>query len=249
MIIVKQMVQQVRSYLGYPDYTTLPNHVVLLRLWDEIDAQTAQMNLPNQGWFLTHQDLQVAPGTSDYAVAATVGGSRFIPILVTTKDDSDPTHIRREIPIVPIQDVDIYYIGPSNGFTPVRDDAATITFYTDQTTGQFTARLTPQPNQSNVYDIWYQPDRPTPPNWNDNYPLLESFSNLMKVCTALTCLPELLKQDGSNAAQLQMRAAGLRDQRDRYDSVFQIQKQMSSNSQFGGRQGFATDDDLSSGWY
>ncbi len=242
------MVNGVRNYLGYPDYRVLPNHTLLVRLYDEMDHQRNEMNLPNQGWFLTHQQLDVTPGTDEFPVAAIVGGSRFVPILVTTIDPNDPNQIRLEVPIVTVQDMDQYYLGPvASPGSASPSIASSFTFFTDQNTGQFTAKITPQAVQTQSYDLWFQPDRPTPPGFTGNYPLLESFSNLMKVNTALVCLPDCLT--AANADQLQMRQATLIDQRDRYGRVFEIQKQMSFNDQKGPRLGFATDDDLSYGYY
>ena len=251
MIVIKQVVQGIRNYLGYPDYLMLPNHTILLRLYDEMDHQRNQMNLPNQGWFLTHQQIDVTPGSDEIPVAAIVGGSRFVPILVTTRDDSDPTHIRREVPIVTVQDMDLYYIGPqvSNDPSAFPNEASSMAFYTNENSGQFVAKVTPQANQTASYDVWYQPDRPNPPGFLGNYTLLESFVNLMKVSVAIICLPDLLKPDGGNAAQLNLRQTTLATQQARYDSVFEVQKQMSFNQDKGRRFGFATDDDLTYGYY
>lgn len=250
-MLVKEVVGSIRTLLGRPGYGPVPTHLVLEHLYNEMDHQRNQMNLPNQGWFLSRQNLDVTPDTDEFPISALVGMARFIPLLITTKDDSDPYHVRREIPIVTAQNMDIYYLGPKTSIgTPLFPHvASSFTFFTDQNTGQFKAKVTPQHSQTASYDIWYQPDRPLPPGFTAGYPLLEAFTNLIKVATAVDLLPYTLEKDNSNQVWLDLLGKSLLDQRERYDRAFQIQKQMSFGDQKGPRRGFACDDEMTYGVY
>jgi hypothetical protein len=239
---IKNIIAGVRDYVGNPDYGRLSNPSVLNRLNDKFDLYRAQLNL-------SKTNLTFGSGSDETVVNAPAWGR---PVLVATKDDSDPNHQSIEIPIVTVQDRDLYYQGSKTGVSgSVSPHVATsIAFF--KSNGQVRAKCTPQHSQSATYELWYQPDRPTPPRLADNYPLLEAFQNLIKVDTALSCLPKLMiLKDGvaTNAAELAFYERRLQSDKADYLHTFNQYKNQSHMEQAGMRgAGGWGDDEIMGGW-
>lgn len=237
-VTLKQIIEGVRSYLGYPPYGRLPNHLILSRLADKTAYYLTALNMTNEGWFLIRHPLTITPNKSDFQFD--VDGR---PVLAVTVDDTDPMHVEREVEIVTVQDRDLYYVGPKQGMSSgaFPHVASSFTVFFDEDQGQRTIRVTPQHTQTAKYLIWLQPDTFAPPRLADNFPLMECFANLVKVDTALSLLPQAFT--GENGDSIVLYERRLTADFGRYDAQFQAYKQISVNEQTGPRRGWASDSD------
>ncbi len=243
-IPIKSILAGVRSYLGFPDYANLPNHMIMERLYDRLDYLRTLLNLTNQNFFLSRTRIDVDSSTDEYLLNFNVGPGR--PVLCHTIDDSNPQHVTREVQIVNVQDNDLYYIGPKQGagMTYAPHVAQTMNIFYDLDAGFWKVKVVPQHLSSASYQLWIQPDRPTPPTLTANFPLMENFIGLVKVSTALSCLPMLIKGSDPNALAFIERR--LMADEARYQSAFDVYKTMAHLEELGSKRGFATDCDW--GW-
>lgn len=257
-VSIREIVSGVRDYLNWPDYQRLPQFTVLQRIQDKSDYYRQSFNLTNRGWFLSRFDLPVDASTDEFTITAPAFGR---PVMCLTKDDSDPNHIEREVEIVQVQNRDLFYTGTkqSIGSYTLPHVAACISFFNDVDRG-WLIKVTPQHTQAATYAVWYQPDRPAGVSLNDNYPLMESFINLLKVDVALSLLGKLAITDSkgivTNAGQLSLLERGL--MRDMYGdpntpgsgylALFNKTKEMPVNEQTGGRRGWASESDYEVFW-
>lgn len=243
---IKQVIAGVRDYLGNPDYGAVSNASVLLRLYHRLDNRRIEINLTNQNWFLNRAYINVDSTTDEIPLNI---GDWGRPINVITIDESDPYHVTREVPIATVQDNDLYYVGSktSTGTAVFPHVAESFNFFTNNGTGQLTARVTPQHGQSATYQVWYQPDTPTPSVLADNFPLFEAFINLTTVDVALDLLPRLLKEDGTNAAVISFLERRLESAKSEYLATFKAHKNQAYMEQKGTRLGFG--EDVEGYWY
>lgn len=244
-IAVRDLVAGVRAYCGYPAHDILNNATLLLYIHDESDQLRTLLNITDQNFLLERFYIDVNSSTSEYSVDAPVGFG--IPILCNTVNDADPQHVTREIPIVTVQDIDLYYIGPRQitGSSVYPHVATSWSFFTEG--GQWTAKVTPVHGTPARYQFWYSPARPTPPQLADNYQLLENFTNLLKVSVALKCLPDCLTP--TNAEQVKMRTSMLAASKQEYGAAFDLYRRQAWLEQTGPRRSWADDglyDDI--GW-
>ena len=182
MITVNDLLSGIRNYLRFPPEMVLGDGTILDRLLDKLDFYTSELNLTDQNWLLEKFPLPVSANEGTYTITP---GDWGRPILCETVDDTDPQYIRREVPIVDFQDRDRFYSGPN---TALQRPVQCISFY--QKGGAIRVDLTPIPSTSGAYQIWYEPSRIIPTALTSTPLRLECFANLVKVDTALSCLPD-----------------------------------------------------------
>lgn len=222
---IKQVVNDVILKAGAPDSGRLSRWVILRLLHLKMDHYRARLQITDENRFLERWPLTVTPGNDEFAVDAAQAGKW---LLCHTVDDSDPNHVRREVELVKIQNMDLFYLGPPSGGGSVGSPhvARSFTFFTEQ--GQTKVKVTPKHDQSAQYLFWYQPDRPLPPKLQDNYPLLENFVNVVACDTAVAALAYMkakIVQElralslEANAETAQIQLAALSNELKSYDSV------------------------------
>lgn len=207
------------------------------------------MALPNVGWLLEYYDLAVGGGVDTFDVEGLVSWGGIV--LVTTLKESDTGFTAVEIPVSSVQSQDKYYIGPqvvSGGAD--EHMAEVISFYRDNASGDLMAKLKPAQTNTATYRIWFQPNRPAPPLLAQSQPLLEQFTNLLKVRAAISCLPNLYVEKivaakpHDNRNQIQMLGTTLQAKQAEFGAVFQKTKQMLLKPDSGPRVPFPYDDHI-----
>lgn len=182
------VIASVRATLDYPTFDKLKQQLVLLKLREKVDHYFNRLSLTDRNWFLGSEVITVSSGVDEYMVVSPEWGR---PILCETQDLSDPQHIRASIPIIDLQDRELFYQGPVQEYVhPLTDkhSATSWTFYR-KPTGEVYGKVTPQPSQQADYLFWFEPNRPTPANLASNLVFLDNFQNLLVADLSLTCLP------------------------------------------------------------
>lgn len=241
-VLVRDIVTGVRDYLGRPSRERLANPTILQRAYDELDDMRTDMNLPNVGRYLQYKDIDIGgSGTGRYLIQDISWGN--IVLVQTWSDTTDYTPC--EVPVTGIQDQDQYYIGPrvlSSYNSSEPHNVAVFTFTRDEQTGGMVAYVKPDQPQTARYRVWFQPDRPAPPTLNQQVPIPEQFSNLWKVRTALSCLPEIAITDKNhrvlNIDEIKLRGETLNNLKNQYMGNFEEMIQSMSPAQGGARIGW-----------
>lgn len=248
-VSIREIASGVRDYLMWPDHRRVPQFTVLLRIQDKSDAQRQALNITNRNWFLSRFTLDVDSSTDEYPITATAFGR---PVQCLTIDESDPNHVERDVEIVTVQNRDLFYSGTKQSLGSYTSPhvASCISIFRED--NQWKAKVTPQHTLPASYVLWFQPDRPTPAGLNDNFPLLDSFINLLKVDVALSLLPNIMQMDDKgnvlNGAQVTMAERRLMSDKMEYGKLFDTYKQIAVNQQTGGRRGWADDEGFDLYW-
>lgn len=249
-IVVRDILTGIRERLNLPDRGRLPNWRILMRLWDELDHNRNELNLPNVGRILSPRIITINAGEDETTLPAEIDAEGIV--LVQTTSSSDRYHVPREVPSVPIQNADRYYVGPRelSGSVSEPHVAACLTFYRDHVTNLPKVHSTPRHGSSAEYLIWWQSSRPEPPGINQNWPLQDSFVNLVKCRVARGLLSTLIEKNEKgevvNAKELQILGETISTDCDRYNAIFQEAKQVAIPQQIGARIGW--DSAYDDGW-
>lgn len=241
-VSIREIASGVRDYLMWPDHRRVPQFTVLLRLQDKSDHYRNAFNIVNRGWFLSRTQLDFDSSTDEVPITATAFG-RAVQCL--TIDESDPNHVERDVEIVAVQNRDLFYSGTkqSIGSYTTPHVASCISIFKEAS--QWKVKVTPQHTLPASYVLWFQPDR-MPKGLNDNFDLLDSFINLLKVDTALSLLARILIMDDKgnvlNGDQVALVERRLLDDRAQYLAQFNLTKQLAVNEQTGSRRGWASDE-------
>lgn len=215
----------IRERLGRPPYDTLSNDTIYEFLQDEIENLNTRAKLANQNWIIAntivtvHQDnynrVPINPG--DFGRADTV----------ETFDNGAPDFRRRELDIIDYQDIDQHWSGrkPIAGDSIYPHNSRKVAFYRDDT-GQWFAIFVPPPFISTQYKIWYQPGFTLPRALTEKPGFrMELFYNLLKINTAIACLPHMamgLKKHGFWDPDLFAALQGtLMDRKAEFDTSFE----------------------------
>lgn len=221
---IRQIVNGVILKAGSPDTGRLPRWVILWFLQRKIDYYRTRLQITDENRFVERWPLTVTPGSDEFNVDAAQG--RWL--LCHTADDNDPNHVRREVELVNLQNLDLHYLGPPSAGQRISTPhvAVAFTFFTEQ--GQQKVKVTPRHDQVAQYLFWYEPDRPLPPQLDSNYPLLENFINLTECDTAIACLAYIkakivqdmrARETSSDAEMAQVQLSAMRAELTSYDSV------------------------------
>lgn len=184
-----EVVASVRATLDYPPFDRLKPQILLLKMREKVDHYFNRMNLTDRNWFLDNLTLTVDSASDEYLISTSQWGR---PILCETQDLSDPQHIRREVPIIDLQDRRLLYEGTqsaSQASTSLLKHTATSFTFFRKPDGSIRTKLTPQPSDTADYVFWYEPNRPIPILLASNLTFLEQFNNLLVVDLSLSCLP------------------------------------------------------------
>lgn len=179
---IAQNTTGIRRRLGQPLASSPNDQVILQVLIDSLLHQHSQLAATNNHWNVNHFRLQAAQNVEDYLITAPNFGR---PFLIYTVDDTDPYHVRYEVPVSLLQDADRRYDGPVTAYSSYKHSAAEICFY--RTDNVWYARLVPVPNNSGDYEIWY--DQTYEYAAPSETPGLEVFHHLVRVQSALSLIP------------------------------------------------------------
>lgn len=182
MSSIQQNIQSIRRLLGSPAQGAPADPIILQQLIDSLMHHHSELTSTAAHWNVFHQTLTTSQGQEDYQITMPNFGR---PFLVYTKDDSDPFHVRVEIPFSLLQNVDRQYEGPQQSFSTSEHSVALISFY--RTNGNWWARFTPTPNASGDFEVWY--DQNYEYTGPADAPGIESFHHLVRAHCALSLLP------------------------------------------------------------
>lgn len=194
-ITVRSILSDIRGYLGRPDQKRVPDHEVLLRLWDKQSFYNKELKLTRENWMVNRFFLTVDPGINEKPINPPDGdfGEAF---LIETFSDSDSNLVRREVPIVPYQDIDRFYEGPNTEQGSGGQVHVAAAFAPFNLQGQWNMAWYPKHSQSAIYRTWYTPEGCGQVSLEGNlrFPM-DDLTNLVKVDTALTCFPMLIDEE------------------------------------------------------
>lgn len=179
-----------------------------------------QASNAQEAWTEFGVDLQVSPNVEEYLLGANPPMGK--PMLVYTKDDTNPAHFERPIQIVKPENLIITYDGPRNGeyLWPGFWDGSTHTaqafaFY--QQDGGWYVKIRPVPQITATYRVLYVQG-----NWVEqaslgSSPLLSEHHHAIETRACLSLLPHCEwstdKQDNANRRAELMKSLAIDDQR------------------------------------
>lgn len=166
MSSLDQCVDRVYAALDRPLEKRLPAPTVAIAVLDVGDRLITELNLTPDAWLESRVNINVEADTPTYVInAADYSKARYL----FTKDESDPSHRRRKIPIFDREVItDSYNAGDPDigGLTSIKHNARAAAVYFDSTLGAYRLEFAPIPNQAASYDLFYEPatERPTDRN-------------------------------------------------------------------------------------
>lgn len=194
MATIMEMLASERALLGDPN-PMAPNPRAQ---WRSILAHTQSMynqcNNSGAAWGTWEIDLTVAPNEEEYLLS----GAPLLgkPLLVFTKDESNPSHIERPIDIVNIEDLPTTYYGPRDAsyIWPGYWDGSTHTAFAFAFTQKlgapnWYANIRPVPQIEATYRIMYVVGDWVSTAAPGSLPLLPEHHHLLTVRAALSDLP------------------------------------------------------------
>jgi len=198
MATVKEIVTSVRSYLGNPTFDMLNNGDICLRLYDQIDSQINRLQLTDANWIIGRQEIVVNTDQDEYVLHPDFGRS----FMVETVDDGTSYYVRRELDYVDIQDFNLFWAGvqtQNTGVDRTNHVAQVYGVFGELTRSpQKTIKFAPMGIVQSTYRVWYDIGKVSNPSLTDKPKLMEQFHNLLKVGTALACLPQVcIRPDGT----------------------------------------------------
>lgn len=204
---------------------------LLIILTEHLTNHCVQLQNTRNHWAIERKVITTEASKEDYQIDAPNFGR---PFLVYTKDSSDPSHARREVPFTLLQDADRMYQGPQQTQSMDKWSAVEVCFYRSGIGApQWFIRFVPIPSDIGEYEIWYESNYSL--NSLGDTPGLESFHHLVRVQTALSALPYCAWGDLSlekNPAAWQIRVGmlreGLKDDEAKYQRQFDIFRSQSS---------------------
>lgn len=229
---VREILGSVRSYLGQPGFDRLDNGTILMHLYDQIDLQLTRLALTDENWIINRVEKDIGPGVDEVSLPPTFGR----PFLVETVDDGSNLYIRREINIVDVQDWNLYWSGYTRGVGTeyLVHVAEVCAFFGNENSPLKTVKFAPQHNLTATYRIWYEIGKTANPALAAKPALMEQFHNLLKVGTALACLPNCRYED-SISQEFRQSLVMLLQQ---YDSVFDRYIHQNHHEDTGPRRSF-----------
>lgn len=193
MSTVRDIVASVRSYLGQVTFDRLDNGTILMHLYDQIDMQMTRLALTDENWIINRKEVSIGPGVDEVPLPPTFGRA----FLVETVDDESNLYIRREVNIVDVQDWNLYWSGYTRGSGTkyLVHVAEVCAFFGNENTPIKTVKFAPEHSLTATYRIWYEIGKMANPAFAAKPALMEQFHNLLKVGTALACLPNCRYED------------------------------------------------------
>lgn len=172
---------------GNPATDLLSPSMVLGAINNKIQHYRNEMNLTDEGWFLSHQTLTVSAGIEEYAINI-ADFSR--PFFVETYDSSKPKNRRREVEMCRPQDRNVLRVNTDDFGTGVslKHTARMFAFF-NVGEPQPTVQVLPIPTQTAEYRIWYEAVVIDQPRLLDAPSFMPAFFPLIKAAACIHVLP------------------------------------------------------------
>jgi len=193
------MINNVRDRLMQPMSQRPSDRQVYRALRDHIQNLYNKLSNTGHTWEEYELTVSVSSNQSDYQLNDARLGK---PIIVFTKDDSDPAHIERVVPVFELQDLNFNWNLPNDIGNSLIDwngkhSAWRIGYYRRNSVPYL--RFKPAPQQSAEYRVMYVIG-----NWADNAaladePVLSEHHHLIEIRAAISLLP-FAEWDGNEDA-------------------------------------------------
>jgi hypothetical protein len=203
---IDQMINSVRGRLMQPRSQRPSDRDVYRSLLDHLKNLYNHLSNTGHTWEEYELTVTVSSGQSDYQLNDTRLGK---PIIVFTKDDSDPSHIERTVPVFELQDLNFNWGLPNDIGTSMLDwnnkhSAWRIGYYRRE--GLPYVRFKPTPQDTAEYRVMYVIG-----NWADSAglndePVLSEHHHLIEIRAAMSLLP-FAEWDGSEDLNMSRRKA------------------------------------------
>jgi len=216
---IERILTDVLINLDNPVYPT--RRELLLRLYQHNQMFVNQLKLTDEGWLLRQFDFDPDGSTSIYPTPASAAGFAG-PYLVHTRPEAYTDYRRREVPT--LRKVDLNLIeAPSSVIDGVQsepDEVLGVAFY--GTEAGWRVEVAPF-NARGSYVVWYEPGYVGEQSILNMPAMLEAFTPLLTISTALDGLPIAtwsgLDQAGNDAKRGAL-AQRLTQLEARYDQVW-----------------------------
>lgn len=182
MATQRSNLSSVRLLLGEPNPHAPSDPILFQLLSNQVQHHLNQLQNGSGHWSVDTYTLTVNPGQEDYLVSGQNFGK---PFLVYTADESNPSHVRREVPFVLLQNAGQFYAGPQQIQASDSHTVQYFTFY--RRNGAWWARATPIPGESKPYVVWFESG--LAPDGLDDESGLSPFNHLIRVQTAIAAPP------------------------------------------------------------
>jgi hypothetical protein len=187
-----QMGQNARVLLGGPRAQKPSDRQTLLATLKHAQNLYNRLSNSNKAWATEELDLTVQTDEGDYLLA--VSSSFGKPMLVTTTDSSNPSHIERAIEFYEAQNLNYNFMWPNNAAAGFADwygsptTAMRIAFYRKAPTELY-ARIKPVPQATATYRILGSVGDWTSSAALTSAPVLTEHHHLIETRIALSLLP------------------------------------------------------------
>lgn len=195
MATLNEMLSNERNLLADPDgQHPSPRHS-LKSVCNHVQSLFNQATNSNEAWAEQELDLQVVDGVDEYLIA----GAPLVgkPLVVFTKDDTNPAHIERMVPLVELQNLLLTYQGPRDqvGYWPQYWDGSNhsargMAFYQKDGGPNWYVRIRPVPQLSAVYRVCYLIGDWVSSAALGSEPIFREHHHLIEVRAALADLPK-----------------------------------------------------------
>lgn len=244
MPTVKEIVTAVREYCGNPGHDKLNLGTICLHLYDQIDHLLNRLNITDENWIIGRTIVSVDGGNDEYTLPTEFGR----PVFCETVDDGTSDFQRREVEIVNVQDFNLYWSGYkiSGVYGSIAHSAEVVAvFGPNEQPGVKLIKFAPPPQQAADYRVWYDVARQTPPQLAEKPLVMEQFHNLLKIDTAISCLPHC----GYGPDEFQPYMEMLQWNHERFDAIFERYIAMSHHEDTGPRRAFNSSRRTGVGWW
>src|SRR5258706_15391929 len=111
MSSIVQMIEGVRAELDFPELGSPNPRQILKKLGAQIQNVYNDLSNTGHAWDEYELPINVSPGMADYQLSDTRFGKA---LLVLTRDDSNPAHFVRTIPVFELQDLHYDLVLPND---------------------------------------------------------------------------------------------------------------------------------------
>lgn len=200
---VIQNMTQIRYLLDEPAQGSPSDRLLFELLGNQILNHQSQLQNSSAQWAVAEWTLTAVANVEDYLVTATDFGK---PFLCYYDDPTDTYAPRLEVPFSMLQNANTALWGPKTAMITADNvpSAYTMSFY--RSAESYYVRITPIPNGTCTYKVWYEVAPNAPQSVGDTIGLT-SFHHLIRAQTALAALSYCKWGAISNDAEDQKKAA------------------------------------------
>lgn len=227
MSTILQMMEGVKAELDFPSLGTPNPRQILKKLGAQIQNLYNDLSNTGHAWDEYEAPINVSPGVADYQLNDARFGKALV---VLTRDDSNPSHYVRTIPVFELQDLNFDWALPNDiGASIVSFDGSThsamrVAYY--RRGGVPFLRFQPTPAVANDYDVLFVTG-----NWIGgaaltDEPVLNEHHHLIETRAAISLLPyaKWVADEGANTAKRRELALALKNDEAIYLGSFNAYK-------------------------